>query len=209
MRELTKLDQALSEPKSVPELEALFAATLPADVKTKVATEANWACYCSTTVMFVIYYLADKAAADKINEINSFRVGGTPTGKAMPGCLILNDSAAASCLQHILSLSGNYFVLLSSLGNLSHACCFASYGLGSPTRTWGFYQSNSGAPQFTVSPSVNKAKGMRDGNRLAMDKKALSDFFPTITTGGLPVFGADIKTWALKVVSFEGKEIYP
>jgi hypothetical protein len=203
MRDLTKLDQAIAEPKTEADLMVLFKKHVPVAAKSDFGITAYG---CALSTEFVIRYLTEqKEAGDKISDINDM-LGQGPAGiqSKVAGFRLSKDNSTV-CLENILSLSGNYIGLLVAQNDLGHNCCFASYGL-TPTRTWGFYQSNDGSPKFTISPTVNEARKFPNGNIRAMDRLGFRSFFPTLTSApGVPVFGTTISKWSLLVMSFEGK----
>lgn len=202
MYNLARLDEAISRAATLDALQALYKLHTPqrySDVNRPRDT-----LYCSATVFFVIGFLIpDRRTAETVCEV-SVRQSSTAS-------FVLTEATAQRALQRILASGNDYVGLLTTIGiGVGHTCIFASYGLTSASRTWGFYHSNitsSGTfPTFSVSPTYNATIAAGNHNRVAMNRTNFSTFLPALTrAGGVPELGTNhMTTWALDVVSFRG-----
>jgi hypothetical protein len=209
MYNLTRLDEAISGAATLPALQALYNVHIP--TRYNDISGPNSTLYCSATVFFVIGFLIrDRQAAE--------RVCGVSANQSDRTSFVLNAGSAPRALQRILASGNDYVGLLTATGgDLGHTCIFASYGLTSASRTWGFYQSNATNmrrlqfPAFSVSPTYNATIDPPVGNRnrVAMNRAAFSTFLPALTqANGVPELGTNQTTsWALDVVSFRGATV--
>jgi hypothetical protein len=207
MYNLTRLDEAITRAATLEELQALYNLHIPQD--SRDINGPRDTLYCSATVFFVVGFLIQ-------NRRTANNVCVLSARQSAKSSFVLNESSADRALRLILASGNDYVGPLTALGSdVGHTCIFASYGLTSSSRTWGFYQSNYTVsraalfPTFSVSPTYNATIEAGNRNRVAMNRGAFSTFLPALTqTRAVRELGTNHATsWALDVVSFRGTTI--